>query len=126
MDALASTFSGLLTIEKRTFHTCSCCFRQDLAPATLELKETFALRRILLKHGQRTEVSGHLSTKYVQAFTGDLGELNFYELLYRRLPPAMEGFVEWRFPLPVVSRLVAKSLPKVVVPQQTNVVRRSS
>ncbi|CAM9981253.1 unnamed protein product, partial [Scytosiphon promiscuus] len=27
----------------------------DLAPATLELKETFALRRILLKHTQRTE-----------------------------------------------------------------------
>ncbi|CAM9240672.1 unnamed protein product, partial [Hapterophycus canaliculatus] len=27
----------------------------DLAPATLELKETFALRRILLKHKQRTE-----------------------------------------------------------------------
>lgn len=33
-----------------------CLFRQELAPATLELQETFALRRILLKHGQRTEV----------------------------------------------------------------------
>lgn len=36
-----------------------CCprLRQELAPATLELQETFALRRILLKHGQRTEVN---------------------------------------------------------------------
>lgn len=29
---------------------------QRLAPATQELQETFALRRILLKHGQKTEV----------------------------------------------------------------------
>ncbi|CAM9845834.1 unnamed protein product, partial [Ectocarpus fasciculatus] len=49
--------------ERKSFDLSSktaSCFSKlrrgaDLAPATLELKQTFALRRILLKHGQRTE-----------------------------------------------------------------------
>ncbi|CAM9940844.1 unnamed protein product [Ectocarpus sp. 12 AP-2014] len=49
--------------ERKSFDLSSktaSCFSKlrrgaDLAPATLELKQTFALRRILLKHGERTE-----------------------------------------------------------------------
>eukprot|EP00904_Undaria_pinnatifida_P005680 jgi/Undpi1/2241/HiC_scaffold_12.g05627.m1 len=55
--------------------------RGELAPATLELQETFALRRILLKHGQRTEVKTQADDS---TFGFDVTRRNLEQQLQRR------------------------------------------
>ncbi|CAB1115637.1 unnamed protein product [Ectocarpus sp. CCAP 1310/34] len=55
----------------------------DLAPATLELKQTFALRRILLKHGERTEAECSAVRKFLAERTTIWRE-PFWALLSKR------------------------------------------